>query len=114
MTVKQFLSNLKSHPESISFQETIQCIDSNYLIKPSAFSVGSNENEAGQNMGSLKILAFAKQHQLSEAITLHLFGDYYRHDVIGNPDGNDHQNIRNFMTSGWSGVVIPEGTLIEK
>jgi len=37
---------------------------------------------------------------------LALFGDYYRSDVLKNPEGSDHQNIRNFMHKGWAGVTF--------
>jgi hypothetical protein len=42
------------------------------------------------------------------------FGAYYRNDVLGNPEGSDHGNIRNFMESGWAGVKLPEGVLSAK
>jgi hypothetical protein len=35
-------------------------------------------------------------------------GEYYA-GVLQTPDGDDHQNIRNFMASGWRGVLFPEG-----
>ena len=46
--------------------------------------------------------------------TLYLFGDYYRKDVLENPEGTDHQNIRNFITSGWGGIKFEGTALIEK
>ncbi|MFT4047340.1 MAG: HopJ type III effector protein [Solimonas sp.] len=49
------------------------------------------------------MLAFAKLQGLSEAETLACFGRFYREDVLKNPDGTDHQNIRNFMRTGWRG-----------
>src|SRR3546814_975311 len=48
---------------------------------------------------------------LSEAETLACFGCFYREDVLKNPDGTDHQNIRNFMRSGWGGVAFGERPL---
>lgn len=48
--------------------------------------------------------SFAKLNQLSKDETLALFGDFYRTDVLQNPEGTDHQNIRNFMVSGWDGI----------
>jgi len=41
---------------------------------------------------------------LTNEQTLALFGRYYREDVLGNPNGNDHANIRNFMQTGAQGV----------
>lgn len=80
-----------------------------YHYQPTEFGNGLNQsliNEAGRNEGSCKIFAFAKLHQLTVEQTLALFGDYYRQDVLNNPEGNDHQNIRNFMRDGWEGIVF--------
>lgn len=46
--------------------------------------------------------------------TLALFGDFYRNDVLKNPGGNDHQNIRNFMEFGWDGILFEGEALREK
>jgi len=32
------------------------------------------------------------------------FGRYYFEDVLQNPQGNDHGNIRNFIKTTWQGV----------
>jgi len=63
-------------------------------------------NEAGQNSGSCKIFAFAQRHGLSQQQALACFGTYYRDDVLQNPNGTDHQNIRNFMDTGWPGIAF--------
>ncbi|GAB2979514.1 hypothetical protein GCM10027049_13510 [Mucilaginibacter puniceus] len=44
-------------------------------------------------------------HNLSAADTLYLFAEHYQ-SVLANPDGIDHQNIRQFMANGWEGVVF--------
>ena len=87
-----------------SFQDTIAYIDTNYNFTPTTFKNGNQINNAGENNGSCKIFAFAKIHQLEKEETLALFGSYYFDDVLKNPEGNDHQNIRNFMDFGWDGV----------
>ncbi|WP_188863865.1 HopJ type III effector protein, partial [Aliivibrio fischeri] len=46
--------------------------------------------------------------------TLACFGQYYRHDVLENPQGDDHQNIRNFMVTGWAGVQFKTQALQAK
>lgn len=33
-------------------------------------------------------------------------------DVLENPDGDDHANIRNFISGGWDGVDFPNGLAI--
>ncbi|MCQ8117450.1 HopJ type III effector protein [Methylomonas rosea] len=108
MMVNDFLQRVKSG-QPVEFQETIVVIAEHYDYQPTEFSNGLQQpvvNEAGRNEGSCKIFAFAKLHQLTVEQTLALFGDYYRQDVLGNPAGNDHQNIRNFMRDGWGGIVF--------
>lgn len=104
MNINDYLNKLKTTPESITFEDTMSTIDGNYDFTPGAFTNGSIKNNANENNGSCKIFFFTKQQQLSEELTLHCFGDYYRKDVLQNPDADDHQNIRNFMATGWSAV----------
>jgi len=111
MNLSDYLNKLKTTPESISFDETISTIDEHYDFTPSAFSNGEIKNKANENNGSCKIFFFAKQQQLSEELTLHCFGDYYRKDVLQNPNADDHQNIRNFITSGWSALSFDSSAL---
>jgi len=111
MNLSDYLNKLKTAPESISFDETISTIDEHYDFTPSAFSNGEIQNKANENNGSCKIFFFAKQQQLSEELTLHCFGDYYRKDVLQNPNADDHQNIRNFITSGWSALSFDSSAL---
>lgn len=51
---------------------------------------------------------------MSKDETLALFGDFYRVDVLGNPNGEDHQNIRNFMQFGWDGIEFMGEALMKK
>lgn len=99
------IDKIQNHPETISFSEVIEYIDSKYDFTPTRFSNGNMVNEANQNNGSCKIFFFAKIVNLTPEQTLHLFGDFYRVDVLQNPEGTDHQNIRNFMKSGWEGIL---------
>ena len=104
MTIEKFLGKIRSNPEAVEFAETIAVIDSAYVFNPCSFINGALVNEAGQNNGSCKIFSFAHMHGLSAADTLVLFGHFYRDDVLNNEDGTDHQNIRNFMKTGWGGI----------
>ena len=81
------------------------------LPKRTAFRNGELENAAGQNNGSCKLFAFARLQGLSKEQTLACFGAYYRNDVLGNPTGTDHQNIRNFMQYDWDGIAYAESAL---
>lgn len=105
MSLNDFLTKIKTEIP-VDFAETIAVISENYAYQPTAFQNGSVENAAGQNEGSCKIFAFAKLNALTEAQTLSLFGDYYRVDVLENPSATDHQNIRQFMQHGWTGIVF--------
>ncbi len=101
-----FIMRVKSG-QAVSFQETMAVIAEHYHYQPTEFSNGLAQpllNESGRNEGSCKIFAFAQLHDLDQAQTLALFGDYYFKDVLGHPEGSDHQNIRNFMRDGWEGI----------
>ena len=108
------LDQLKSAPDKIQFSEVIEFIEKHYTFTPTRFINGNEVNEAGHNNGSCKILSFAKMKGLSKEEALQLFGDYYRKDVLLNPNGKDHQNIRNFINSGWEGVQFDGEALEEK
>ena len=114
MTLEKLLQQLHDAPDSIIFNDTMTVIETLYQFTPTSFSNGSLHNEAGKNSGSCKIFSFARLHDLSQQQTLHCFGNYYREDVLNNPDGSDHQNIRNFMRSGWDGIVFNGSALTPK
>lgn len=104
MNITDFLHKLNTSPDSIEFNEVIALIDQQYDFTPTQFKNGTAVNEAGKNSGSCKLFAFAKLHGLSQSATLNCFGEYYRKDVLQNMEGADHQNIRNFMNTGWEGI----------
>lgn len=106
MNKETFLKQLNDAPGSIAFADAIAMIDAAYEFTPASFTNGTARSEAGQNSGSCKLFAFGMLNQLSEQQMLACFGAYYRDDVLKNPDGTDHQNIRNFMKTGWAGVVF--------
>jgi hypothetical protein len=112
MSTTSFLEKLKSTPEAVTFAETIAVIEENYTFTPTAFQNGLQHNAAGENSGSCKLFAFAKVLQLTETETLACFGAYYSEEVLGNPSGTNHQNIRNFMKTGWSGIQF-EGEALQ-
>ena len=111
--LENFFIQLSTEPDSISFEQSIALIDALYQFTPAAFQNGELHNAAGENNGACKILAFALMHKLSAAQTLFLFGDYYR-AVVDNPKATDHQNIRNFIRSGWDGVNFEQSALSAK
>ena len=114
MNTAQFLDRLEKEPTKIQFSDTMELIDSNYDFTPCKFTNGTQLNEANQNNGSCKLLAFAKLHNLSTEQTLQCFGDYYRIDVLQRPENNDHQNIRNLILNGLDGVKFHGQPLVKK
>ena len=104
MSITSFLQKLKQAPNTIVFSETIAVIEENYTFTATEFQNGLQHNSAGENSGSCKLFAFAKLQNLSEAETLACFGAYYFDEVLGNMDGTNHLNIRNFMKTGWDGI----------
>ena len=107
------LEQLEKSPETIIFKDIIAYIDENYDFTPTKFTNGNTINEANQNNGSCKVFSFAQLKNLSKEQTLSLFGEFYREDVLNNPDGTDHQNIRNFMKFGWDGISF-DGEALKK
>ena len=114
MDINALLEKIKQTPDAVEFADVMAVIEANFIHTPSAFTNGNLQNSAEQNQGSAKILSFAKLNNLNESQTLACFGTYYRDDVLGNPEGDDHGNIRNFIKSGWAGVQLPEGVLTAK
>ncbi len=112
--MKQFLDTLETAPDSLAFNDTLAVIDAHYDFTPTAFRNGELQNEAGQNNGSCKVFSFARLLNLTPEQTLHCFGAYYRDDVLKHPQGTDHQNIRNFMKSGWDGIAFQGCALTPK
>jgi HopJ type III effector protein len=117
MTLEKFIEQIKQG-KAVSFDETMSIIAEHYHYQPTEFSNGLADgsliNAAGTNEGSCKIFAFAKLQQLNQQQTLNLFGDYYLLDVLLNPNGSGHQNIRNFMKYDWQGIHFAGDALIPK
>ena len=104
MTTTEYLAKLKSMPEDIEFSELIELIESEYDFQTTAFKNGDINNADNENLGSCKVFSFGQMHGLSADETLSCFGGYYRDDVLQNPNGDDHSNIRSFMQNGWTGI----------
>ena len=113
-TQDELLQVIKLTPEKVEFSDVMACIDANYRFVETAFVNGSLNNKAGENNGSCQLFAFAQLQGLDKAQTLACFGTYYRDDVMQNPQGDDHQNIRNFMQTGWEGIQYSQQALLVK
>lgn len=114
MTLSEYKNKLKNTPESIEFAETMDIVDQLYSFTPTEFKNGAVVNEEGHNNGSCKLFAFAQMQKFNKEETLMCFGKFYTKDVLENPTGDDHQNIRNFITHGWDGINFKGIALQEK
>lgn len=116
VSFQNLLQRLKN--SDADFEDVIAYITEHYHYTPTRFTngVGADAvvNEAGQNAGACRVLALGKLLSLGESDVLQLFGRYYRDDVLKNPAGNDHANIRTFMRSGWAGVGFDGVVLVAK
>jgi hypothetical protein len=111
MTIQEFKTKLKANPAAIAFAETIQVIEDNYNFTPTRFINGEIENNAGENSGSCKLFAFAVHQQLTKEETLFCFGEHYK-NVLEDENGTSHQNIRNFMKTGFDALSF-DGKALE-
>lgn len=107
MKLEQLTEQLQSSPETVEFTDVMAVVEQHYDYTPQRFRNGPEVvNEAGANEGSCKLFALAQLLGLSKEQTLACFGAYYRDDVLGNPEGDDHGNIRSFMVHGWDGIAF--------
>ena len=108
MILDEFIQKIKKQPERLEFQEVLDVIAQHYRYIPTHFINGVGEhlqdNPAGTNEGSCKIFAFGKICNLTKEQVLACFGRYYREDVLLEPEGTNHGNIRAFIKSGWEGL----------
>ncbi|MGJ0430710.1 HopJ type III effector protein [Methylobacter sp.] len=117
MSLTAFIEKIKNNAP-VGFDETMAVITENYHYQPTEFSNGLNDDAvvspAGTNEGSCKIFAFARLNGFDQQQTLNLFGDYYRVDVLNDPNGTGHANIRNFMKYDWDGISFKSEPLTAK
>jgi hypothetical protein len=118
MSLSTLIQRIQQQPDQLQFDDVMAVIAEHYDYTPTRFSNGLGDgqvvNAAGQNEGSCKLFAFARLNGLDEAQTLACFGDYYRRDVLANPQGSDHANIRSFMRHGWPGIQFDQPALTAK
>lgn len=103
-----FNANVEMSGDDLKFEEVMELIDANYEDGLIEFKNGDIVNAPGENVGSAKLLSYAALSGMDKETTLKLWGQYYR-EVLDDPDGDSHQNIRNFMKYGWEGVPFENG-----
>lgn len=103
------ITNFKQSLELPShlFSDSLTFIEQHYQYQAEPFRNGQLLNPRGENQGSCKILGLALLEGLSTEQALRAFGEHYRH-VQQNPDGEDHQNIRQLLKTGLDGVKFAQ------
>ncbi len=111
MTQEEYLEALRSGAK-MNFNDLIKLINENYNYTPASFINGDLQNTATENQGSAKLFCFGVIHQLTKLEVLHCFGEHYQ-GVLNDPEGDSHQNIRNFIIYGWEGLKFDSPVLVE-
>ncbi|MGP9833322.1 HopJ type III effector protein [Marinobacter sp. NSM] len=93
-----------------NFDDTLALIDQHFEFQPTGFNNGPVRNDAGENAGSCRVFALGQYCNLSEVDTLNLFAQHYQ-QVLGDPAGDSHGNIRQFISTGWSGIRFDQQPL---
>ena len=113
LSLSDYIAALDARPLTVTFEDTLAVIDAHYDFTPTAFKNGGVDNVAGTNNGSCKVFSFAKLHGLTQAQTLAMFAQHYQ-NVLDEPNGDAHANIRAFMETGFDGVVFSREALVSK
>ena len=88
----------------------MELIEDTYNFTPTTFTNGELKNNVGKNTGSCKLFAFAMHQELTKEETLFCFGEHYK-IVLADKNGTSHQNIRNFMKTGFKGLSFESRAL---
>jgi hypothetical protein len=105
MEITNFISKLNKHQNSIICRDG-SVIEITIVFHPQHLKMGTHHNLGENSWLDVKFFAFAELNNLSAAETLNCFGAYYHEEVLANPEGTNHQNIRNFMkTTGWDCIL---------
>ncbi|MDA9087432.1 HopJ type III effector protein, partial [Polaribacter sp.] len=91
----------------------MQVIEDYYTFNPTAFANGDIINSAGENNGSCKLFAFTMHQEFTKEETLLCFGEHYQ-TILKDKNGSSHQNIRNFIQTGFKGLSFENEALTLK
>lgn len=108
MNIANLLNLLRC--KKMKFKDVIEFIDNYYFFTPSSFRNGLQLNGVTENHGSCRVLYFAKINNLSKDDTLTLFAEHYD-NILMDPEGDGHQNIRQFQLNGWESVQFESEVL---
>ena len=108
-----FNANVEMDSDALLFEEVMELIDTHYESQLLEFKNGDIVNKQGENEGSAKLLSYAALSNMDKETTLKLWGQYYK-EVVNDPNGTSHANIRNFMKYGWEGVPFENGIALTR
>jgi hypothetical protein len=106
--IENLLRKVRTDASSLMFAETLEAIELGFEFFGVKFSCGDVVSSSSENTGSSKVLSMAILVGLTDAETLACFGEHYR-DVLADPSGASHANIRALMATGLAGVKFPNG-----
>jgi hypothetical protein len=86
-----------------NFDDTLALVEQHFHYQPTGFHNGPEFNASDENLGACKVFGIAQYCSLNEVDTLTLFAQHYK-QVLDNPAGESHGNIRQFISTGWSGI----------
>lgn len=110
---EMFNNNIDMDSSNLMLEDVLETINSHYETQLLEYRVGNIVNKQGENEATGLILSYAALSNMNQETTLKLWGQYYR-DVLKNPTGTDHANIREFMKTGWKGVPFENGIALTK
>lgn len=106
--IKALLEQARTQGSTLMFADTMAAIDAAFEFFGTKFVNGDVSSTSSENQGSSKILSLSQLVPMSKEDVLVLFGEHYR-DVLADPNGTNHANIRAFMKTGLDGVSFPNG-----
>lgn len=110
---EMFNNNVDMDSSNLMLEDVLEMINAHYETQLLEYSVGNIVNKQGENEATGLILSYAALSNMNKETTLKLWGQYYR-DVLKNPNGTDHANIREFMKNGWNSVPFENGIALTK
>lgn len=78
-----------------------------HFVPEQSFTVGRHQNNKGESIGSLSLLAYAIAANMNRRQALELFGEHYD-AVLLDPLGTNHQNIRALLADGTDSSPISD------
>jgi len=114
LSTQTLIEKIKHTPEQVQFKEVIDVIEREYDFTAAAFTNGKQNNAINENNGSCKLFSFASMHELTETQTLHLFGDFYRVDVLEIQLQTIIKTFDSSLRNGWNGIAFTATALVNK